>query len=142
MERLIRLAIVAWSEMRLVERFGPKMAGAMVCALFAFFALLAATGLGVAAVWISIADASGPIAASLWSALVFLVIAAGLLIGMKVVLGSGHHPHAPRTGVAHGASVANDELMASLHKTIGDNKTAALISAVLAGLMIGTQQRR
>lgn len=131
MEKLIRLAVIAWSEMRMVERFGPKMAAAAACAILAFFALLAALGLGVAAMWISIADTDGPIAASLWSALLFVFIAAALLIAMKVVLNS--RP-------AHAAPSANDEFVMSLHKKIGDSKTATLVSAVVAGLMAGTRR--
>ena len=139
MEKLIRLAVVAWSEMRFVERLGPKMTGAFACAAFAFFAILAAAGLAVAAIWLSIAASSGPIAASLWSALVFLLLAAALLIAMKFVLSSGSAPRIARAASA--TSALNDDVSAILHKTIGHHKAAGLISAVLAGLMMGTQRR-
>lgn len=137
MEKLIRLAIIAWSEMRLVERFGPKMAAAIACAAFAFIAVLAASGLAASAMWISIAAESGPVAASLWSALVFLLIAAALLIAMKLVLNST--PRATRPGINGGAPLG-DDLLGGLHKTLGHGKVASIISAVLAGLMAGTQR--
>jgi len=136
MEKLIRLAVIAWSEMRLVERLGPKMTAAAACAAFAFFALLAATGLAVAAMWISIDAASGPVAASLWSSLLFLMIAAALLIAMKFVLSSSPAPRVqqrPAPGLA-------DDVSGLLHKTLGHSKVAAIVSAVVAGLMAGTQR--
>ena len=140
MEKLIRLALIAWSEMRLVERFGPKMAAAITCAAFAFFAILAASGLAGAAIWISIDASSGPVAASLWSALVFLLIAAALLITMKMVMNSNHAPRASRAGATSGAAPLSDDVMALLGKAMGNAKVASVISAVVAGLMAGTRR--
>jgi hypothetical protein len=138
MEKLIKLAVMAWSEMRWAERFGPRMTAATACAVFAFLAIVAAAGCAVAGLWLSLETNVGPAAASLWVALVLLVVGGGLVAAARLIFRSGSTPQThPRGGIPLG-----DDLLLQIQKGFGDHKAAALLSALLAGLAAGTAQRR
>src|SRR5262245_2441449 len=86
MEKIVNLLVMAWSEMRWAERFGPRMAAASACAVFAFLVLLGALICAVSAFWIYLEPRVGGAGASLWSAALLMVLSGVLGFSARAIL--------------------------------------------------------
>src|SRR3569623_1319556 len=91
MDKRLKIALLAFTEMRLAQR-AKGFSAAAVCAAIAIFTALGAQACAIAALWIFLAPQVGAAAAALWSALVLLLITAGLGRAAKMsVNGAQHH---------------------------------------------------
>ncbi len=137
-EKLIRSVLVARAAGTVAERLGKALQRAittMVCAILAGILLLAAFGCAVAALWIFLRPQIGPVFTPLAVAGLFLLLAVALLLVSRAV--------SDGTSARASAAAAGDplaELATDALRLLREHKGAALLSAVLAGLILGRRR--
>ena len=132
MDKLLKLALIAFTENRLAQR-AKGIPAAAVCAAFAFFTALGTLGCAIAALWIFLAPQVGAAGAAVWSAVVLLLITAGLGLAAKMSMNAGHHPR-------EGAGLAGlEDIAGELRRGMSNNKFSVLLAALIAGLLAGRQ---
>lgn len=132
MEKLIKIAIMAFTELRSAQRMTGKISAAAMLSLFAFFTTLGMIGCGVAALWLYLAPTVGNAGAALWSAILLFGITVSFgLISYFVIRGNGH------VHGATGRAPLFDEIGAEVTRAVGQSKGSVLISALLAGMAFG-----
>lgn len=139
MEKLIKIAIMAFTELRSAQRMTGKISAAAMLSLFAFFTTLGMIGCGVAALWLYLAPRVGDAGAALWSALLLFGITVGLgIISYCVIRGNGQA--APGIGGTARAPFF-DEIGAEITRAVGQSKGSVLLSALLAGMAFGNSRK-
>ena len=135
MEKLIKIAIMAFSELRTAQRMTGKISTAAMLSVFAFFTTLGMIGCGVASLWLTLAPRVGNAEAALWSALLLFGITFLLGIGSYFVVrggGSGNGPARPPLF---------EEIGAEVTRAVGQSKGSVLLSALLAGMAFGNSRK-
>jgi hypothetical protein len=129
MDKLLKIALLAFTEMRLAQR-ASRFSAAAVCAAFGFFTALGTIGCAIAALWIFLSPQVGAAGAALWSALALLLITAVLVFVAKMSVNGQHHHHGE-------SGLPVDEIVGELRRGMSSNKMSVLLAALLAGLMMG-----
>jgi hypothetical protein len=129
MDKLFKIAMLAFTEMRLAQR-ASRFSAAAVCAVFGFFTALGTIGCAVAALWIFLAPQVGAAGAALWSAFALLLITVVLAFVAKMSVNGNQHHHGE-------GGLPLDDVAAELRRGLSNNKTSVLLAALLAGLMMG-----
>ena len=136
MEKLIKILLMAFSEMRMAQRMTGKISTAAMLSLFAFFTTLGMLGCGVAALWIYLAPQIGNAGAALWSAL--------LLFGITIGLGAASYCVIKAKGNGEAAPAASpffDNIGAEITRAVSESKGSVLLSALLAGMAYGNSRK-
>ncbi len=136
MEKIIKILIVAFTEMRQAQRMTGKISTAAMLSVFAFFTTLGMLGCGVASLWIYLAPMVGNAQAALWSALLLFGITVGLGIGSYCVLRSkGRDEDVPLS------SAFFDNIGGEITRAVANSKGSVLLSALLAGMAYGSSRK-
>jgi hypothetical protein len=135
-EKLIKIAILAFTELRMAQRMTGKISAAALLTVFAFFTFLGMLGCGVAAFWLYLAPRVGDAGAAMWSAVLLFGFTASLSIGSYMCVrgngnGNGHTPKKPFF----------DEMGAEITRAVGQSKGSVLLSALLAGMAYGNTRK-
>jgi hypothetical protein len=133
MDKLLKIALLAFTEMRVAQR-AKGFSAAAVCAAIAFFTALGALACAIAALWIFLAPQVGPAAAALWSAFVLLLITAALGFAAKMSMNGGQQSGRDGTGLG-----GLDDIVGELRRGMSNNKLSVLLAALIAGLLMGRQ---
>ena len=135
MEKLIKIAILAFSELRMAQRMTGKISAAALLTVFAFFTFLGTLGCGVAAFWLYLAPRVGDAGAAMWSAV--------LLFGFTASLGLGGYFCIRGNGNSRGPApkLFFDEIGAEVARAVGESKGSVLLSALLAGMAFGKSHK-
>ncbi|MHB1207295.1 MAG: hypothetical protein ACYCZX_17125 [Rhodospirillaceae bacterium] len=135
MEKLIKIAIMAFTELRMAQRMTGKISAAALLTLFAFFTFLGMVGCGVAAFWLYLAPRVGDAGAAMWSAVLLFGFTAGLSVGGYLCLrGNGN-------GGGAAPKPFFDEIGAEVARAVGESKGSVLLSALLAGMAFGKSHK-
>jgi len=132
MDKLLKIALLAFTENRLAQR-AKGFSAAAVCAAFAFFTALGAIACAIAALWIFLAPLVGEAGAALWSAFVLLLITAALGLAAKMSVNGNQNQ---REGLGLGGL---EDIAGELRRGMSNNKISVLIAALIAGLLMGRQ---
>ena len=135
-EKLVKILIMAFSEMRTAQHMTGKISAAAMLSVFAFFTTLGMLGCGVASLWLYLAPQVGNAAAALWSALLLFGITLGLGIGSYYVIKSKQP-----AGATPEASPFFDNIGAEIARAVSQSKGSVLISALLAGMAYGNSRK-
>jgi hypothetical protein len=135
-EKLIKIAILAFTEVRTAQRMTGKISAAALLSVFAFFTFLGMIGCGVAAFWLYLAPRVGDAGAAMWSAALLFGLTASLSIGGYLCVrgggnGGGHTSEKPFF----------DEMGAEIARAVGQSKGSVLLSALLAGMAYGNSRK-
>ncbi|MBX7198991.1 MAG: hypothetical protein K1X51_06400 [Rhodospirillaceae bacterium] len=136
MEKLIKILIVAFSEMRQAQRMTGRISTAAMLSVFAFFTTLGMLGCGVASLWLTLAPRVGNAEAALWSAL--------LLFGLTLGLGTGSYLVIKNKDNGGGASTSSeffDNIGGEIARAVSQSKGSVLLSALLAGMAYGSTRK-
>ncbi len=139
MEKLIRSMLIARTAGAVAERAGKivrRAIAVIVCTILAGIFAGAAFGCAMAALWIVLLPQIGPVLAPLAVCGLLLVLALALLLTSQVVA------RRKVSGTA-AAGAAGDPLAAlatDALRLVREHKGAMLLSAVLAGLIIGRKR--
>jgi hypothetical protein len=136
-ERFIRSVLVARAAGVAAERLGKaiqRAVASMLCAILAGILLLAAFGCAIAALWLSLRPQIGPVLTPLAVGGLFLLLAIALLLISRAVARGA--PKAP--AVSTGDPLA--ELATDAVRLLREHQGAALLSAMLAGLILGRKR--
>jgi len=134
MENLLKIAFMILSQPRPGETAAGRMTTGALCTAFAAVALFAGIACMIAALWIYLIPEVGPVSAALIVGAVLLFLSGILfLVARSIFTPDQSAPPQPAIG---------EELMELLRDGIEDNKGAALMAALVAGLMAGGLGRR
>jgi hypothetical protein len=134
MEKLIKIAILAFSELRMAQRMTGKISAAALLTVFAFFTFLGMIGCAVAAFWLYLAPRVGDAGAALWSAVLLFGFTATLSIGGYLcVRGGSRNGQTPKPFF--------DEMGAEIARAVGQSKGSVLLSALMAGMAFGNSRK-
>lgn len=136
MEKLVKILIMAFTEMRQAQRMTGKISAAAMLSVFAFFTTLGMLGCGVASLWIYLAPRVGNAEAALWSAL--------LLFGITVALGIGSYcvlNNKGREDTAPAGAPFLENIGAEITRAVSQSKGSVLLSALLAGMAYGSSRK-
>ena len=136
MEKLIKILIMAFTEMRQAQRMTGKISTAAMLSVFAFFTTLGMLGCGVASLWIYLAPRVGNAEAALWSAALLFGITAGLGIASYLVLKSKTADDG-----APAAAPFLENIGAEIARAVSPSKGSVLLSALLAGMAYGSTRK-
>src|SRR4051812_23204366 len=125
MDKLLKLAVLAFTENRLAQR-AKGFSAAAACAAFAFFTALGAIACAIAALWIFLAPQVGPAGAALWSAFVLLLITGALGLAAKMSMNGHHDGHRSAAGLN-----GLEDVAAELRRGMSNNKVSVLIAALI-----------
>lgn len=137
MGALMRAALIAFSETAAVSRLSGKarrMSIAACCAVVAAAFALASVGCAIAALWVSVLPAVGPVGAPLIAAAALLLLCLALLATVARL--SRHRPP-PLPALAIPEAAIPALLIAQASRLVAENKGAALLAALLAGAAVG-----
>ena len=136
MEKLIKIAILAFTELRMAQRMTGKISAAALLTVCAFFTFLGMLGCGVAAFWLYLAPRVGDAGAAMWSAVLLFGFTASLSLGGYFCIrgGNGHKNGA-------GPKPFFDEMGAEISRAVGQSKGSVLMSALLAGMAYGNSRK-
>lgn len=135
MEKIIKILVMAFSEMRSAQRMTGKISTAAMLSVFAFFTTLGMLGCGVASLWIYLAPRVGNAEAALWSAVLLFGITSGLGIASYLVIRGGG-----RAPAAEGAPFF-EEIGGEIARAVSQSKGSVLLSALLAGMAYGSTRK-
>ncbi len=127
---------------RAANAFSGRVVAASLCMVFSLLAVLIGLAFGVTALWIYLSNALGPLGAAAGCALILLAISIILAAVAKALFApeapdlAGHTAQAASAG----ADMADDVIKEISH-LIGGHKSAALIAAIIAGLMAGRSRK-
>ena len=132
MEKLLSLALVVLDGLALERRAFNTRRLTMAALLTALsgLALLGATGCAVAALWIYLAAAYGPVGGALGSTTVLLILSGALFVAARGQFREGERLAPPKPSLA-------DELTGEAQRLFLRHKGSALLTALLAGLAAG-----
>ena len=133
MDKLLKIALLAFTENRLAQR-AKGFSAAAVCAVFALFTALGAIGCAIAALWIFLAPLVGQAGAALWSGFVLLLITGALGLAAKMSMNGNQNQ---REGL--GGLGGLEDIAGELRRGMSNNKVSMLIAALIAGLLMGRQ---
>ena len=135
MEKLIKILIMAFTEMRQAQRMTGKISTAAMLSVFAFFTTLGMLGCGVASLWLTLAPRVGNAEAALWSALLLFGLTLGLGIGSYLVIKNKGNATAPES------SEFFDNIGGEIARAVSQSKGSVLLSALLAGMAYGSTRK-
>lgn len=136
MEKLIKILILAFTEMRQAQRITGKISTAAMLSVFAFFTTLGMLGCGVASLWLALAPRVGNAEAALWSAL--------LLFGITIGLGTASYFVIRTKGNADAGQESSaffDNIGGEITRAVSNSKGSVLLSALLAGMAYGSSRK-
>lgn len=136
MEKLIKILLMAFTEMRQAQRMTGKISTAAMLSVFAFFTTLGMLGCGVASLWIYLAPRVGNAEAALWSALLLFGITVGLGVASYLVIKTKSAADA-----APDSSAFFDNIGGEITRAVSNSKGSVLISALLAGMAYGSTRK-
>ena len=142
MDLLMRAAAMTFSEIAAGDRIGAaarRMSAAAWCAVLATAFATAAAGCAVAALWIFVLPKAGPVGAPLIAAAALLLLCLSLLLIIRSLMRRRPVP-VPATAVPAVALPAL--LIAEASSLLDQNKGAALLAALLAGVTAGSLDRK
>lgn len=134
MEKLVKLALLVLAELRLAQRVSDRVTGTAMWLVLAVVTAVGAGGAAVAAVWLYLTPRIGADGAALSIAAVLGVSSTGFFLLARGTM-------SPQRDDRHGDGVMSDELACELRRSFGRHKGTALVSALLAGLAVGTQRK-
>jgi hypothetical protein len=133
--KFVLTALAASSQTSTLQKYTGRLAAALVLAGIAVLMACAAWGCFCAALWIELTPALGPVGAPL------VVAAVCIVSGGVLALFAWELTHRRRASTV--ASDLNlDALLADASRLINEHKGAALLAAVLLGMLAGTGNRR
>ncbi|SRR5258708_2113912 len=139
MEKLIRSLLIAQAAGAVADRVGKTVRRAIavfVCAVLAGIFAAAAFGCAMAALWIVLLPQIGPVLAPLAVGGLLLVLALALLL----ISQAAARRKVSGTAAAGAAGDPLAALTADALRLVREHKVATLLSAVLAGLIIGRKR--
>lgn len=120
-------------------RRARRMTSAAWCALLATTFATASVGCGVAALWIFVLPAVGPVGAPLIAAGALLLLCVALVVTIRGIL---RRRPAPISAAAVPDAAIPALLIAEASRLLDENKGAALLAALLAGAVAGDIRRK
>jgi hypothetical protein len=140
MESILKLALMFLADRRGGEPSGAtRVTAGAACTGFAIVTLMAGIGCATAALWIYLIPRVGEAGAALSVAAVFLVSSGILLLVARNMFTPDAEDAAP--GVA-GLADMGEELFEELRAGFGNNKSAVVMAALVAGLLAGRASKK
>jgi hypothetical protein len=140
MNAVMKAAVIAFAETAggRIGVVARRSTAAALCAVSAAAFAAAAVGCAVAALWIFVLPAVGPVGAPAIAAAALLLLCLALLAAVRMIL--RRQPAPARAAI--GAGGMPSSLIADLSRLFDDNKCAALLAALMAGANAARSQKQ
>jgi hypothetical protein len=142
MDDLMKAAVIAFAEMGAGDRIrvaATRVSAAAWCAALAAAFATASTGCAVAALWLFVLPEVGQVGAALIAAAALLLLCFSLL---AIVQGIFRRRTTPPRAAAVPRAAVPALLIAEASRLFQENKGAALLAALLAGVNAGSLARK
>jgi hypothetical protein len=137
MDNLIKVALMVLADRRPNTSGASRITAGALCTGFAVIAMAAGIACGLAALWIFLIPRVGSAAAALTVAGVLLVSSGVLMLMARSLFSSDDEDEDGLPRPAFG-----EELLDEFREGFENNKTSALLAALVAGLAAGSASRK